>query len=378
MDTTPTPIPDDKPEKSGAGKFIRTFAGDMEILKSGGTPDFVPMGEHGNPAERLVSVSPVAETPPPAPAPAPEPAPDTLMPEHKETLVSPLQTYSADFADRVKDTHASAVTILAAEQDAGPAPEMPAPAPVKQPMVSNKFLVITGLVLLMIGLAGAGIAYVRYQSAIAPVAVAPTITAPIFVDDRQQVSGAGDALLGMVQASVARQLSANQVRLLYIATSAPQSVFALLPTGAPFVVTRNVQPLGSMAGVVNVNGAQSLFFILSVDSYSNTFAGMLQWENTMPRDLVKMYPPYPTDVSQASATTTATTTAKTAPNAPSVTAGFVDATVSNHDVREYLDGQGRVVMVYGYWDQQMLVLARDESAFSEIISRLATSRAQMR
>jgi hypothetical protein len=148
---------------------------------------------------------------------------------------------------------------------------------------------------------------------------------------------------------------------------------------------------GSIAGVVNVDGETYPFFILSVSSYSTTFAGMLSWEKTMPADLAGLFPAFapisPAPASVATTTTAATTTAKTktkkattlvaAPPPPPVipvsTAGFYDETVSNHDVRVYRDDAHRSVLLYGYWNQNTLIIARDPDSFSEIVQRLANS-----
>ena len=56
--------------------------------------------------------------------------------------------------------------------------------------------------------------------------------------------------------------------------------------------------------------------------------------------------------------------------------GFVDEVVRNHDVRVYRDATGKSVLLYGYWNQTTLVIARDVAAFTELLQRLATSRAQ--
>jgi hypothetical protein len=126
-----------------------------------------------------------------------------------------------------------------------------------------------------------------------------------------------------------------------------------------------------MAGVVSADGNQSPFFILSVASFGDTFAGMLSWEPRMPRDLSKLFLPYPVSV-------TATTTSKDAVKTPLVSsAAFFDATIANHDVRVYRDSEGRDVLLYGYWNQTTLVIARDAAAFTEIVGRLATSRTQL-
>lgn len=132
-----------------------------------------------------------------------------------------------------------------------------------------------------------------------------------------------------------------------------------------------------MAGIVRAGESQYPFFILSVTSFGDTFAGMLTWEAMLPRDVEKLFPPYPAKTID---TTLATSTSPSATVATTTTLGskieFVDATVVNHDVRVYRDALGRDILLYGYWDQATLVIARDVAAFTEILGRLATSRTQ--
>ena len=208
----------------------------------------------------------------------------------------------------------------------------------------------------------------------APVVLAPSVSAPIFVDEREQVSGTGAALVQAIEKSVNRPIAASgSIRLLYTASSTDTgSIFSALDLSAPFVLQRNIRAAGSMAGVVNTGGVQSPFFILSVSSYSDTFSGMLTWEPMMRRDLITLFPPYPVT---SAASTTATSTPPVSPPALSAMA-FTDSTVANHDVRIYNDTQGRSIILYGYWNQTTLVIARDPASFTEIVQRLATSRTQ--
>ena len=368
MDTQGTPsVPPDK-ESPPAGaqepeKYIRTFAGDMETFKKGNAPDLVPL------TAPTLEERPVAAPATPIPVPVsiqnpsivPKAAPAYIPPAPAN---APIKTYSSDFSDRMKEQHASSATVLAAEQDSAPV-LVHSSAP-QGPSRANVLYSIAGGILLIAGAAGAYIAYSRYQTALAPVVLAPSVQAPIFVDDREQISGTGSALLSAVEKSVARSLTPNNVRLLYIA-STTGSVFTALPLSIPSVLIRNVNTEGSMAGVVNAGGSQSPFFKLSVSSYSNTFSGMLAWEKTMPRSLVRLFPPYPV----ASGSTASTSV----PQAMAV-AGFSDTTIANHDVRVYHDESGRSVFLYGYWNQVTLVIARDTAAFVEILKRLATSRTQ--
>ena len=394
-------------------KYIRTFAGDAAALESGGMPELVPFdGIQSNdvpapPKEAVLqenvpeSEQPVAPPPrkavedfplpvppqeptyspsirprpKPLPLPTvpkpPVPLPQAVVPEARP---SPIQTYASDFSERVHAEHASPLTVLAAEQDSR-SPKVDLQSPELKKSRRNLGYVIAGVALLVIGCTGAYVAYGRYLAARAPVFLAPAVSAPIFVDERAQVSGTGAVLEQAIEQSVASPLGSGAVRLLYStdATTTNNNLFIDLALPAPGILTRNVVASGGMAGVVNAGGTQSPFFILSVTSYTDTFAGMLSWEPSMPRDLAGLFPP---SVETAATTTSATRVATTTNQTLRLPVQFVDSVVANHDVREYRDAAGHTVMLYGYWNQSTLIIARNAAAFTELVDRLATSRSQ--
>lgn len=407
-------------------KYGRTLARDAEILKKGGIPDMAsltpaapverlvapspitsPSSPRAHtltpplvspietysvaqqaPKERLVAASPITPTPPiPTPQTVASPPPPTRVHAPAPPLVSPIETYSGDFLEMVKETHASTATVLAAEQDKA---QKWVPQMASEKSRSNLLYIISGAVLLIAGGAGAYLAYTRYLSALAPVVLLTGTSSPIFVDEREQVSGTGTILRKAVEISLARSLAPNAVRLLYSAP-APANIFSTLLAGAPDILLRNMKAEDSMAGIVNAGGSKSVFFILSVSAYSNTFSGMLSWEKSMPRDLAALWSAYPSasiatssthstssgQATSSQATTTAKTTATTTTSrASNIQTGFHDEVIGNHDARVYRDTVGRSILLYGYWNQTTLVIARDPSAFIEILQRLATSRAQ--
>ena len=308
-------------------KYIRTFEGDMETLKKGDAPKLEPL-----------------EKP------------------------TPLKTYAGDFSERMKETRASAVTVLAAEQDASP----------RTPQVisenssrSNLPYIIVGVLLLVAGGFGAYVAYTRYLIVSAPVVLTRNASAPIFVDESEQILGTGTVLLKAIEQSIARPLAPNNIRLLSVASTTVGSVFSALPLSVPDILLRNVNAADSMAGVVHAGEGQSPFFILSVASYGETFAGMFSWESRMPRDLKALFPSFAEGFGgQASSTPAVATSTLT------IQLEFRDEIANNHDVRIYRDAAGRSVLLYGYWNQTTLVIARNPEAFAEILERLATARTQ--
>lgn len=356
-------------------KYIRTYAGDIETVQKGGQPDLAPLP--ATPASAPVVPLTSTPTPPPAtpgapvappPAPAPTPLPRPA-PEH---------TYAGDVAVRMSTTQASRASILAAEQDAS----RPAPRPVAPPARSNRWYVMGGIALVLLGALGAYVAYAHYIAGMAPVSLVPTVSAPIPVDEREQVSGTGSALMLALEQSVGRPLATGAARLVYdsTATSSDASIFNELELPAPGSVLRNITASGSMAGVITATaGTQTPFFILSVSSYSDTFAGMLAWEPAMLQSLGGLFPPYPVpQMTMATSTVATSTPAITAATTttPAIPAGFTDEVVANHDARVDRDSSGRSLLIYGYWDQQTLVIARDEAAFTAILGRLASSRSK--
>ncbi len=413
MDTDSIEPAHDTPADPGQ-KYIRTFAGDMEVAKQGGKPDLTPL----MPRKEQDTTPVEAAEPTPAPVPdawdaqkreetlarlhakAAEDAassvprsderPEPLPPE----IVSPLHTYSADFSDQVKEQHASRASILAAEQDAGPHEVVAAP---EEHTARNLMFAVLGAILFIASGAGIYYAYAAYVVKNTPVAVVQVTTAPIFYDQEEKVSEVGPALLVAITQSVTHPLTAGKVRLLAStnATTTRRSIFVTMQPVAPDILLRNIVGAGSMAGVINTGGSSSPFFILSVTAYNDTFAGMLSWEPTMAKDLSALFVPYASTAVAPPvalpATTTATSTKNSAPKpggkvatttkpaatstppAPVFVGKFHDEVVANHDVRVYRDALGRSIVLYGYWNQTTLVIAHDTAAFAEILARLANA-----
>jgi len=385
---TPTPAPanGEMPEK-----YIRTFSSDMDIFKKGGTTGLAPLKTPTpSPAERLVAPSSLDFVPIETKVPIPEPVvppPAPIAPP----MVTPIKTYSEDFRERMRNTQASTMTILAAEQDAEPRAHEALPEKSEQNNY-NRWFVVAGIFLFCVSGIGVYIAYSKYLTALTPILVATTTSTPIFVDSRETVSGTGVVLMQAIKQSVDKPLALDTVRLLsFESTTSGSNIFLALNASVPGMLLRNVDAAGSMAGIVNTNSGQSPFFILSVSSYSTTFSGMLSWEPFMQSVLGMLFPLYPvpvpiiptvatTTIATTTKTTTkipaktiATTTATTTVTAPSPVIGFRDEVVGNHDVRIYRDALGRSIILYGYWNQTTLVIARDPSAFALIIDRLATA-----
>ena len=91
--------------------------------------------------------------------------------------------------------------------------------------------------MLLLGAGGLYYAYMLYAAHPTPVVVAPAPAAPIFVDERETVSGSGTALAEAIEQSATRYLAPGKIRGLFFdtasATSTQTSVFAALQLPLP-------------------------------------------------------------------------------------------------------------------------------------------------
>jgi hypothetical protein len=293
---------------------------------------------------------------PPPPAPLPEPAP----------AASPLHTYSSDFANRIDSQQSSTFAVLAAQSDAGQTP--------LRKRKRNLVPLFAGAAMLVIGIGAVAGAYLytKDKNVVPQVASIPSA---VTFDESVEVRGSGEELMRAV-ASVAQggSVSGNVV-VTYVTgvsetdgSNIPQPGAVLikrLGLQAPSILLRNIQDI-STVGIIRAGAEARPFMVLKVNSYERTFAGMLAWEQTLPNELETWYPAYASIPVQDSASTTPIVVLQPAP-------GFVDAVVANYDVRILRDASGRSLMLYGYRGKDTLIIARDEAAFTALVSRLNSS-----
>jgi hypothetical protein len=312
--------------------------------------------------------------PPVAPLPVREPVrPPTPAPKAAAAGPSPIHTFSSDFSDRIDSQRASTFSVLATESDARPAAVSSAKP--KRPLV----IIIAGIVLFLagIGIVTGAFIYSKKTSAVPTVAGVPSL---LTFDESVEVKGTGVTLMQAI-ADVAGQPSvAGNVVVTYVTTPGvagsgiPQpggAIIDQLPLDAPDIVIRNIDQ-SSTVGTIHAGSESRPFFVLRVNSYERTFAGMLAWEPTMANSLAPFFPAY-TDLNPI---TVATTSSSSSPALPPVTIAspfFGDAVVANHDVRILRDSKGRSLMLYGYHGKDTLIIARDEAAFTAIIARLSAT-----
>jgi hypothetical protein len=310
----------------------------------------------------------------------PEPPPGVIPVSKNQGALSsepsPLHTYTSDFSERIDDQRASTFTVLAAQQDRGTR----VAAPKKKRAIVP---VVFATVLIVLGAGGLFAAYrfIGLQDRGQETLGVPSL---ILADEKMEIKGPD---YRQSLADAARQpLVEGNILVTYVTAAsttplglqaAPQpggALIRLLNLGAPDILLRNVD-LSSTVGIVSSGGQTHPFFILRVNSFERTFAGMLGWESRMLADLDPLYPSIDVPSPEPLVTGTSTTAIATPP--PSLAPqGFMDDVVANRDVRALRDGLGRTLLIYGYSDKQTLIIARDEAAFTTLVARLTASRTE--
>ena len=342
----------------------------------------IPKAPSTNEAREQVLARLKANTPAPSAAARPAPPPG-LPPINRlePTAPAPIHTYKSDFSDQAKDTGASRISILAAEQNAL---DKATPVPQLKEKKKSRLPLIAGAILLI--LAGGASIYgaIFFVTGHPPVVVGPSVPSLIFADNRVELKGERGELRAGLAGLSTDSLPQGGVTVAYVtyASTTAKGKTVMLPAAggalisamglrAPDILLRNVSP-ESTVGVVHAGEETRPFFIFRVTSYERTFAGMLEWEGSMRYDLDAFYPPYPTIIPEPMGTSSPTTTEPVI----EIATTFTDDVVSNYDVRVLRDSTGRAILLYGYRDKETLIVARDEAAFSELLARLASTRAQ--
>ncbi len=307
-------------------------------------------------------------TPPATPAPIQTGVPIPLTKPLVSSKAAPLHTYKSDFSEHIDAKDASVFSVLAAEKDA----QKPKALEVLPEQKKSRATFIIGGMLILLGLVGVYAAY-QWSQDRSIIPMDDMVPSLVFADARREVTGKGTDLMRALGEVAGSSIPSGNVVVTYITTATTTAegapfkfpapggaLIRALGIPAPSIFLRNILD-ESTVGVIHAGDQTRPFFIFSVSSYERTFAGMLDWEDTMERDLSILYPSYPKEA-----------TASTSPLLQPRT--FSDSVAASRDIRVLKDEQGRSILVYGYNDKETLIVARDETAFVQLAERLTATK----
>lgn len=373
-------------------------------------------------------LQPVAPTTPPEPIPHIKPPVSTLLtppeigvpqPQSTHPTLRTVRTFKDDMAQVITKQQVSVVSAISAEENrrshkalsSMTAPEETASKGVMSGL--GYFILGISVSLLLIGGAGVGAALYFFKE---PGSVLPKSAIPAYITVEEQRSVNTDGLSksqllsGLIKVQQELDTKVGSITQLYfikttidpaqekkIALLLPATdLLALLETHAPGPLVRSLEPK-MMFGFYQFDQVRP-FIILKTTSYETAFASMLDWERDLNADLAPLFGPAiiqkftrpieeePLDTFGSTSTvTTGSTSSSTVTETPARTPStvtttlflphsFEDAVIVNKDVRVLRDDAKNIVLIYGFYDKQTILITPDENTFKEVVTRLSSRR----
>ena len=340
-------------------------------------------------------------------------------PEDK-IIVTPLRTYADDVKHAISDDGVSMIKIAMAEakkqeQEAKNDEE------VNPQSSKNMGIIFASFIFIALGVVGAfGVWWYVSNSKIEVALVKEDHTKTLIpYDEAFPVSVKDGERSGVIdgQSQASTKSYEKETSLVYIPVSdagtsstlfTTQQFFSLLQTRMSDALSRSFGK-DFMFGLYRQGGVVNPFFLLKVDSLSQVYAGMLEWEPAMADDIgdiffskdelvekdvvatstvVALATSTPANLKQdlkgQAATSTASSTVATSTQTaiklrPSRviladSLSFRDEVVNNRDIRALRTKNGKLLMYYSFVSDNLLLIARDFNIISEVSKRLATSQ----
>ncbi|MBP6856202.1 MAG: hypothetical protein KBC49_00950, partial [Candidatus Pacebacteria bacterium] len=304
--------------------------------------------------------------------PLPPPEADPLVPKpygfkdtHTETKVSPksIRTYQSDMADAVRMNEGSVIKIAVAEQERKAREQQ---VEIKSERVSNVFA-IGGVLLALVAIGVLGYSIIATREKEIVVTGTPLNQSLIRNDGTEAlvISGKNKQEIAKEFYEIASVLKEKKNGVFNINPIEDDTTQKTRPTAKDFFTALQTSMPGPlyrslsdeyMLGSISLEEKGSPFIILKPTSFDYAYSGMLQWEKKMVDDFFILY-----NINVAGE------------NSYLLSKPFQDSVLKNQDARVLYDNQGQVVMLYLFVNNDdLIIIAKDESAVLEILNRLGT------
>jgi hypothetical protein len=304
--------------------------------------------------------------------PVPPVAPALVDPPKAEQVSTPsplkqIRTFEGDVADAIKKQNESLISIQRKEENRRDAVRTLAPNVGGEEQRSFKPLLMSLVTIVLI--AGGGYAsyyaWTTYSEKTAlPITetLANQFISATLVTDVDASTLGRQALIDLVEQTRLKERGGSELEQLEFRRGTEPTSELLstadfltrLASHAPNPLVRSFNPL-FMLGVLGGDSAHSVL-IIKLDSFENAFPGMLGWEGRLVEDLMPIF------ISR-----------EELQDIPTISE-FKDKTIQNHDTRILRDSSGKIVLLYGFFDNKMLIITDNEESFRTILNRLQSEK----
>lgn len=311
--------------------------------------------------------------PPSAPSiPGPTPEAEKL---DQKFIQKPIRTYERDLAEAMAKKQTSVASIAIAEnkrkeelqrKTAGSVVNVVS-AVDKDSAEPKKFYgkqILLGLLsIVFIGGGAMGGYYLYKKSAFAQPYVEPKpIKIPSIIPYDKEIplsvneATVGDQLISQIYSQINKEV-ASPGKILELSTGITASSFIQRTNmNMPDVILRSVTDRWMLGAYTEGDGQKTLFIGLSTDFFQNVFAGMLSWEKSMPDDLSTLFNyKQRTQREDLNASTSISSYFN-------IQGTFSDKVIRNRDVREFINTNGELLLLYSFINKETLIITTTESA----------------
>jgi hypothetical protein len=134
-----------------------------------------------------------------------------------------------------------------------------------------------------------------------------------------------------------------------------ESLLTLLQTEAPGRLVRAFNSL-FMLGTLGDGTSRHVFMLIKLDSFENAFGGMLEWEETLQKDMLPLF------------------ASEGVVSEIPLQSPWSDITINNKDARILKDSTGHTVLLYAFVDNKYLLMTDEESTLRTLLTRITAEK----
>lgn len=281
----------------------------------------------------------------------------------KEKPINPLRTYGDDIASTIKNQKESVLSINLAEKKKlevkqGLTNEQSSEINTGETSRKNFIITIISIALVIAGLGTLVTLYI-----IKKINNNPEETEIAIVADNHAIINLGslekNQIIGEISKKRGESMKADSIIYLDLSQGAQTlETSNFLPAISPRIPDYLLRAFDKklVLGFYSQN-TNDLFQIININSYDNAFAGMLEWEKSMPNELLPLF-----------------STIQDTIDEPLKNKEFQDRIISNKDVRVLKDNDRNPILLYSFLDAKTLLISSSEASFRELIKRYNTSK----
>ncbi len=301
-------------------------------------------------------------------------------PDNKPKIIlqKAIRTYESDVADAIANKKTSSISMAVAENQRKIENNTLSDTPnsVQPSNLNRKILMsLISIVIIIAGLGGGYYLYSKSPLAISSPVIQNTKIPSIINPNIQKILAVnnltGNQLIKSISTALQNEKtgsdSINELILTQIIGSTTLRVSSAnliekLNLKIPDILVRTLNN-SWMLGVYGSNEQNLPFIIVKNDFFQNAYAGMLNWESSMPDELADLLNyrnrPNPTENSSSSISSFFTIRGK-----------FEDRTILNRDVREFINNNGELLVLYSFIDKDTLLIATSEITLKGLIGKI--------